>query len=133
MSENQKDPQYKLRWNEELRDKVMNSAKENNRSINQEIIARLEESLDPKEKIDISNKVHVTLFIDHDIDAPYGIGFGESHLYLQFEPNRIPVKGDLLEVDTMEGGSVMLEVAKRIINTQSSNYYQVILKMTKPQ
>ena len=44
MSENQKEPQYKLRWNEDLRDKVMNSAKANNRSINQEIIVRLEES-----------------------------------------------------------------------------------------
>ncbi|RSO82926.1 Arc family DNA-binding protein [Acinetobacter ursingii] len=46
MSENQKEPQYKLRWNEELRDKVMGSAKENNRSINQEIIARLEQSFE---------------------------------------------------------------------------------------
>ncbi|MGR2824236.1 Arc family DNA-binding protein [Acinetobacter sp. 1124_18A] len=44
MSENQKEPQYKLRWNEDLRNKVMNSAKANNRSINQEIIVRLEES-----------------------------------------------------------------------------------------
>lgn len=44
MSENQKEPQYKLRWNDDLRDKVMNAAKANNRSINQEIIVRLEES-----------------------------------------------------------------------------------------
>lgn len=44
MSDNQKDPQYKLRWSEELRDKVMLSAKEQNRSINQEIVARLEKS-----------------------------------------------------------------------------------------
>lgn len=133
MSENQKDPQYKLRWNEDLRDKVMNSAKENNRSINQEIIARLEESLNPKEEIDLSNKVHVTLEIDHDIDALGDNGFGTSTLYLQFEPSRIPVKGDILEVETMEGSSVLLEVARRIINTQSSNYYQVILEMTTPQ
>lgn len=48
MSDNQKEPQYKLRWNEELRDKVMISAKENNRSINQEIIARLEQSFTDK-------------------------------------------------------------------------------------
>ncbi|WP_336143337.1 Arc family DNA-binding protein [Acinetobacter sp. 102] len=44
MSENQKEPQYKLRWNENLRNDVMNAAKENNRSINQEIIVRLEQS-----------------------------------------------------------------------------------------
>ena len=48
MSDNQKEPQYKLRWNEELRDKVMVSAKENNRSINQEIISRLEQSFTDK-------------------------------------------------------------------------------------
>ncbi|MEN9430942.1 MAG: putative phage regulatory protein [Pseudomonadota bacterium] len=46
MSDNQKDPQYKLRWSEELRDKVMLSAKEQNRSINQEIVARLEKSFE---------------------------------------------------------------------------------------
>ena len=44
MSENQRDPQYKLRWPEELRDMVSQSAKDNNRSINAEIIYRLEQS-----------------------------------------------------------------------------------------
>jgi sugar lactone lactonase YvrE len=48
MSENQRDPQYKLRWPEDLRDDVMNAAKQNNRSINQEIIARLEQSFTDK-------------------------------------------------------------------------------------
>lgn len=46
MSENQKDPQYKLRWSEELRDKVVESAKERSRSINAEICKRLEESFE---------------------------------------------------------------------------------------
>lgn len=44
MSENQKDPQYKLRWSEELRDKVAESAKAYKRSMNADIIARLERS-----------------------------------------------------------------------------------------
>lgn len=44
MSENQRDPQYKLRWPEELRDKVAASAKAYNRSMNADIIARLERS-----------------------------------------------------------------------------------------
>lgn len=44
MSENQKDPQYKLRWSEELRDKVAESAKAYKRSMNADIIARLEQS-----------------------------------------------------------------------------------------
>ena len=48
MSENQKEPQYKLRWSEELRDKVVESAKQHSRSINAEICTRLEESFEPE-------------------------------------------------------------------------------------
>lgn len=44
MSENQRDPQYKLRWSEELREKVAQSAKEHNRSMNADIVLRLEQS-----------------------------------------------------------------------------------------
>jgi hypothetical protein len=40
----QTDPQYKLRWPEELRQKIAQSAKEHNRSMNADIVARLEES-----------------------------------------------------------------------------------------
>jgi len=47
MSENQKDPQYKLRWSEDLRNKIADAAKSNNRSINAEITTRLEESFNP--------------------------------------------------------------------------------------
>lgn len=46
MSENQRDPQYKLRWSEELREKIAQSAKEHNRSMNADIIARLEQSFE---------------------------------------------------------------------------------------
>lgn len=46
MSENQRDPQYKLRWPEELRDKVAASAKAYNRSMNADIVARLEHSFE---------------------------------------------------------------------------------------
>lgn len=46
MSENQKDPQYKLRWSEELRDKVAESAKAYKRSMNADIVARLERSFE---------------------------------------------------------------------------------------
>ena len=44
MSANQRDPQYKLRWSEELRDRITQSAKDHNRSMNADIIARLEAS-----------------------------------------------------------------------------------------
>lgn len=43
--------QYNLRWTEELRDKIAEAAKENTRSMNQEIVARLEESFEPELKV----------------------------------------------------------------------------------
>lgn len=42
--------QYNLRWSEEMRDKIAAAAKENTRSMNQEIIARLEKSFENGEK-----------------------------------------------------------------------------------
>jgi hypothetical protein len=44
MSANQNDPQYKLRWSSELREKIAESAKAHNRSMNADIVARLEQS-----------------------------------------------------------------------------------------
>lgn len=41
--------QYNLRWSEELRDKIAEEAKKNTRSMNQEVIARLDESFETKE------------------------------------------------------------------------------------
>lgn len=61
MSENQKEPQYKLRWSEELRDKVVESAKLNSRSINAEICIRLEQSF-KKMSLDTSSLTTEELF-----------------------------------------------------------------------
>lgn len=44
MSSGHLHPQYNLRWPEELRQKVAQSAKEHNRSMNADIVARLEQS-----------------------------------------------------------------------------------------
>lgn len=41
--------QYNLRWSEELRDKIAEQAKKNTRSMNQEIVARLEDSFNRNE------------------------------------------------------------------------------------
>lgn len=47
MSSGHLHPQYNLRWPEELRDKISQSAKQNNRSMNSEIVLRLMESFSP--------------------------------------------------------------------------------------
>ncbi|WP_180113359.1 Arc family DNA-binding protein [Acinetobacter sp. YH12073] len=75
MSENQKEPQYKLRWSEELRDKVVESAKLHSRSINAEICTRLEESFnetglvasDPYKRMLLAN---VAMIVASEADNP---------------------------------------------------------------
>lgn len=46
--------QYNLRWTEELRDKIAEAAKENTRSMNQEIVARLEQSFEQQPSVELS-------------------------------------------------------------------------------
>lgn len=66
--------QYNLRWSEELRDKIAEAAKENTRSMNQEIIARLEQSFEKNQSqeseiSDLKNQIaHLTeIFENHTI------------------------------------------------------------------
>jgi hypothetical protein len=51
------DPQFKLRLSEQLRDQIAESAKSSNRSMNAEIVARLEESFHPTIKGDATRAI----------------------------------------------------------------------------
>lgn len=55
----QTDPQYKLRWPKELREKVAQSAKEHNRSMNADIVARLEQSFELSERQAVIEQNHL--------------------------------------------------------------------------
>ncbi len=46
MSSKHLNAQYNLRWPDELKEKIAQSAKEHNRSMNADIVARLEESFE---------------------------------------------------------------------------------------
>lgn len=52
MSTNQTDPQYKLRLPPELKERIAESAKSLNRSMNADIVARLEKSFDSDKPVD---------------------------------------------------------------------------------
>ncbi|WP_180128958.1 MULTISPECIES: Arc family DNA-binding protein [unclassified Acinetobacter] len=69
MSENQKEPQYKLRWSEELRDKVVESAKQHSRSINAEICTRLEQSFDEPMAFDPTDAEMVTKLVAQSMQS----------------------------------------------------------------
>ena len=49
MSSKHLNAQYNLRWPDELKEKIAQSAKEHNRSMNADIVARLEESFNSPE------------------------------------------------------------------------------------
>lgn len=51
------DPQFKLRMTEALRDRIAESAKANGRSMNAELIARLEMSFDVETEHALSNRI----------------------------------------------------------------------------
>ena len=51
MSSKHLNAQYNLRWPNDLKEKIAQSAKEHNRSMNADIVARLEESFEPEVKV----------------------------------------------------------------------------------
>lgn len=55
--------QYNLRWSEELKEKIAQSAKEHNRSMNADIVARLEQSFDEPMAFDPTNAEMVTKLV----------------------------------------------------------------------
>lgn len=55
-----------------------------------------------------------------------------QNLILQFDPTQIPIKGDILEIESMDGGIKSFEVNKRIINTTASGYVSFTLELKTP-
>jgi hypothetical protein len=69
MSSGHLHPQYNLRWPEELRQKVAQSAKEHNRSMNADIVARLEQSFDEPMAFDPADAEMVTKLVAHSMQG----------------------------------------------------------------
>ena len=63
MSSKHLNAQYNLRWPDELKEKIAQSAKEHNRSMNADIVARLEQSFDEPMAFDPTNAEMVTKLV----------------------------------------------------------------------
>ena len=123
--------QYNLRWSEDLKEKVVDASKENSRSINQEIVARLEQSFSvPTEKSIANEKIDVCLQISSSPDFDLEEDEYQS-LILQFDPAQIPMKGDVLEIEGVGGNTRTIEVNKRIINTSVSGHIGFTLELQR--
>lgn len=123
--------QYNLRWSEDLKEKVVDASKENSRSINQEIVARLEQSFSaPTEKPIANKKIDVCLQISSSPDFALEEDEYQS-LILQFDPAQIPMKGDVLKIEGVGGNTRTFEVNKRIINTSVSGHIGFTLELQR--
>ena len=112
MSENQRDPQYKLRWPEELRDKVAESANQHNRSMNAEIVVRLMESFSPNRQhpfhgVEIEEIIETTYSNDALLKMVYKILDEQKHQHSRIlkalekvHQSELTVKGKTIEALT---------------------------------
>lgn len=81
MSSGHLHPQYNLRWPEELRDKIAASAKAHNRSMNADIVARLEKSLkDDEESLNAREEEALNTIKQANVSLERASGFIESLL-----------------------------------------------------
>ncbi len=107
-----KNPQYNLRIPQELKDKLTSCADENNRSLNQEIIDRLEHTLAAEEAL--TSAVKRLSFSQHieEQDAPLVKYHNFTHMFLQFS--------DKLNnaIDDLTSYSIELDEARATIETQ---------------
>lgn len=74
MADNRTDPQYKLRWPATLRDRITAAADKNHRSVNAEIIARLEQTVQEDDylvKLEEGDQLDPTEYINPAEDPEY--------------------------------------------------------------
>ncbi|MCU4500873.1 Arc family DNA-binding protein [Acinetobacter radioresistens] len=124
--------QYNLRWSEDLKEKVVDASKENSRSINQEIVTRLEQSFSlTGEKPIVNKKIDVCLQI---LPTPnFDLEEDEyQSLILQFDPAQIPMKGDVLEIEDLGGNINTFEVNKRVVSISKTGNISFTLVLQRP-
>lgn len=127
--------QYNLRWPEDLKEKVIDASKENTRSINQEILARLENSFvldeDCLEKLNTSVDAEL-IFLKEDaslLDEYYE----EETRQIQFPVGQLPNTGDMLRIKNQNELEKTYLVTRRffLIGTHDSVRCKLYLKLTK--
>lgn len=126
--------QYNLRWTEELKEKVSDSAKEHNRSMNADIVARLESSFskgDPLTQLQLQHQI-----VDVELMIMGGLpdGFDPldfQNLIIQCPVSQIPNKGDFVTVAGMNASGWKFEVKRKIYDVSfgSEHGYTLIVEV----
>ncbi|MGU3289100.1 Arc family DNA-binding protein [Acinetobacter radioresistens] len=127
--------QYNLRWPEDLKEKVIDASKENTRSINQEILARLESSFsldeDCLEKLNTS--VDAELIFIREGAPLLEENYEEETRHLQFPVGQLPNTGDMLRIKNQGAMEKIYLVTQRffMIGVHDSVRCRLYLKLTK--
>ncbi len=83
--------QYNLRWSEEMRDKIAAAAKDNTRSMNQEIIARLEQSFENNQATYAQAFTEASVkVISHVMDSLLRSGLSEDQIRVILNEMKTP-------------------------------------------
>lgn len=122
--------QYNLRWSDDLKEKVVNASKENSRSINQEIVARLESSFENKNDTTITQIVDVELLFLGSAIHTLSLEDDEvQSLIIQCPVGQIPNKGDIIKVGALIHSEEMFEVKYRMydVSFDGEHGYSLVL------
>jgi hypothetical protein len=124
--------QYNLRWSEELKEKVVEASKNSSRSINQEIVARLEQSFEGKAKPPVALLLDVELLFFGPL--PFDVHEQDfQNLIVQFPVGQIPNKGDLINVEALRALGGSFRVKEKIYDISLENIVQYTLVIESPE
>lgn len=120
--------QYNLRWSEELKEKVVDASKENSRSINQEIVARLDQSFETKHKLVSPLLVDVELIFHSSL--PWEMNEQDfQNLVIQFPVGQIPNKGDIISINALRTISENFIVKDKYFDISQDNKITYSLRL----
>lgn len=129
MSINQTDPQYKLRMPLELKEKIANSAKAHNRSINADIVLRLEESFNAQGS-DSGRKADVKVITMGENKIRIISGKLINVVDVDYSQNLTALRKSIeLALDTLKRSSIkhwLVTAVKDVIVYQGHNHIDII-------
>ncbi|MDI1223002.1 Arc family DNA-binding protein [Acinetobacter sp.] len=130
MSSNFLITQYNLRWPEDLKEKIVEAAKESSRSINQEVVSRLENSFETKQKPVSSLLIDVELIFFSSL--PWEVNEQDfQNLVVQFPAGQIPSKGDILNIEALKNIGDNFIVKEKVYDISQENKIEYTLILEK--
>lgn len=125
MSSKHLNSQYNLRWPDELKEKIAQSAKDHNRSMNADIVARLEESFNAEEQRGPRMKADLLTFFSGIL-----VGYQSQLSKLKTELKKLDQSSEA--VDTLKKTKLEHEIFKMTVTCDELKTLEAIITETPP-